>query len=183
MNSTLPARSIYWGGGGLLTCTSPEGFSPAPHQRASYLYLTRGLLTVPHQRASYLYLTRGLLTCTSPEGFSPVPHQRASYLYLTRGLLTCTSPEGFCNGPCVVQRKDRQKKEFHDQSDYRQWCMLLMSSTNLSSHTGRHNKQFFSQCSGERQNIFEKLQYHPAPHTPNGNIHPHISSFIHYSFR
>ena len=49
-----------------------------------------------------------------------------------------------------------------------------MSSTNLSSHTGRHNKQFFSQCSGERQNIFEKLQYHPAPHTPNGNIHPHI---------
>ena len=88
-----------------------------------------------------------------------------------------------CNGPGVVQRKDRQKKEFHDQSDYRQWCMLLMSSTNLSSHTGRHNKQFFSQCSGERQNIFEKLQYHPAPHTPNGNIRPHISSFIHYSFR
>ena len=32
----------------------------------------------------------------------------------------------------------------------------------------------FSQCSGERQNIFEKLQYHPASHTPNGNIHPHI---------
>ena len=52
--------------------------------------------------------------------------------------------------------------------------MLLMSSTNLSSHTGRHNKQFFLQCSGERQNIFEKLQYHPAPHTPNVNIHPHI---------
>ena len=24
-----------------------------------------------------------------------------------------------CNGPGVVQRKDRQKKEFHDQSDYR----------------------------------------------------------------
>ena len=46
--------------------------------------------------------------------------------------------------------------------------MLLMSSTNLSSHTGRHNKQFFFQCSGERQNIFEKLQrlYHPASHTP-----------------
>ena len=96
-------------------------------------------------------------------------------------LLFC--PLVYCNGPRVVQRKDRQKKEFHDQSDYRQWCMLLMSSTNLSSHTGRHNKQFFSQCSGERQNIFEKLQYHPAPHTPNGNIHPHISSFIHYSFR
>ena len=26
-----------------------------------------------------------------------------------------------------------------------------MSSTNLSSHTGRHNKQFFLQCSGEHQ--------------------------------
>ena len=26
---------------------------------------------------------------------------------------------GWCNGPGVVQRKDRQKKEFHDQSDYR----------------------------------------------------------------
>ena len=26
---------------------------------------------------------------------------------------------GTCNGPGVVQRKDRQKKEFHDQSDYR----------------------------------------------------------------
>ena len=24
-----------------------------------------------------------------------------------------------CNGLGVVQRKDRQKKEFHDQSDYR----------------------------------------------------------------
>ena len=24
-----------------------------------------------------------------------------------------------CNGPGVVQRRDRQKKEFHDQSDYR----------------------------------------------------------------
>ena len=48
-----------------------------------------------------------------------------------------------------------------------------MSSTNLSSH--RTSQQtIFSQCSGERQNIFEKLQYHPAPHTPNGNIHPHI---------
>ena len=98
-------------------------------------------------------------------------------------VLPTQSQHSHCNGPRVVQRKDRQKKEFHDQSDYRQWCMLLMSSTNLSSHTRRHNKQFFSQCSGERQNIFEKLQYHPAPHTPNGNIHPHISSFIHYSFR
>ena len=48
----------------------------------------------------------------------------------------------------MVQRKDRQKKEFHDQSDYRQWCMLLMSSTNLSSHTGRHNKQFFHSAAG-----------------------------------
>ena len=47
---------------------------------------------------------------------------------------------------------------------------------NLSSHTGRHNKQIFLQCSRERQNIFEKLQllYHPAPHTPNRNIHPHV---------
>ena len=47
--------------------------------------------------------------------------------------------------------------------------MFLMSSTNLSSHTARHNKQIFLQCSGECQNIFEKLQqlYHPAPHTPN----------------
>ena len=35
--------------------------------------------------------------------------------------------------------------------------MFLMSSTNLSSHTGRHNKQFFLQCSGERQNIFETI--------------------------
>ena len=26
---------------------------------------------------------------------------------------------GVCNGPGVVQRRDRQKKEFHDQSDYR----------------------------------------------------------------
>ena len=26
---------------------------------------------------------------------------------------------GCCNGPGVVQRRDRQKKEFHDQSDYR----------------------------------------------------------------
>ena len=25
----------------------------------------------------------------------------------------------YCNGPGVVQRRDRQKKEFHDQSDYR----------------------------------------------------------------
>ena len=50
-----------------------------------------------------------------------------------------------------------------------------MSSTNLSSH--RTSQQtIFSQCSGERQNIFEKWQqYHPAPHTPNGNIHPHIN--------
>ena len=24
-----------------------------------------------------------------------------------------------CNGPGVMQRRDRQKKEFHDQSDYR----------------------------------------------------------------
>ena len=61
-------------------------------------------------------------------------------------------------------------------------CYLCLS-TNLSSHTGRHNKQFFHSAAGERQNIFEKLQYHPAPHTPNGNIHPHISSFIHCSFR
>ena len=61
-----------------------------------------------------------------------------------RGIFT----GGVCNGPGVVQRKDRQKKEFHDQSDYRQWCMLLMSSTNLSSHTGRHNKQFFHSAAG-----------------------------------
>ena len=27
--------------------------------------------------------------------------------------------DAHCNGPGVVQRKDRQKKEFHDQSDYR----------------------------------------------------------------
>ena len=47
---------------------------------------------------------------------------------------------------------------------------------NLSSHTGRHNKQIFLQCSGERQNIFEKLQqlYHYAPHTPNRNIHSNV---------
>ena len=51
----------------------------------------------------------------------------------------------------------------------------------LSHRTSQQT--IFSQCSGERQNIFEKLQYHPAPHTPNGNIHPHISSFIHCSFR
>ena len=56
------------------------------------------------------------------------------------------SPER--NTQTMVQRKDRQKKEFHDQSDYRQWCMLLMSSTNLSSHTGRHNKQFFHSAAG-----------------------------------
>ena len=49
----------------------------------------------------------------------------------------------------------------------------------LSHRTSQQT--IFSQCSGERQNIFEKLQYHPAPHTPNGNIHPRISSFIHYS--
>ena len=30
-----------------------------------------------------------------------------------------TDPLGVCNGPGVVQRRDRQKKEFHDQSDYR----------------------------------------------------------------
>ena len=43
----------------------------------------------------------------------------------------------------------------------------------LSHRTSQQT--IFSQCSGERQNIFEKLQqYHPAPHTPNGNIHPHI---------
>ena len=112
------------------------------------------------------------LVCLQLYSFYDLPRKSNRQIGVTR-----------CNGPRVVQRKDRQKKEFHDQSDYRQWCMLLMSSTNLSSHTGRHNKQFFSQCSGERQNIFEKLQYHPAPHTPNGNIHPHISSFIHYSFR
>ena len=41
----------------------------------------------------------------------------------------------------------------------------------LSHRTSQQT--IFSQCSGERQNIFEKLQYHPAPHTPNGNIHPH----------
>ena len=49
----------------------------------------------------------------------------------------------------------------------------------LSHRTSQQT--IFSQCSGERQNIFEKLQYHPAPHTPNGNIHPHIS-FIHSLF-
>ena len=43
----------------------------------------------------------------------------------------------------------------------------------LSHRTSQQT--IFSQCSGERQNIFEKLQqYHPAPHTPIGNIHPHI---------
>ena len=32
---------------------------------------------------------------------------------------TQSSEGAYCNGPGVVQRKDRQKKEFHDQSDYR----------------------------------------------------------------
>ena len=53
--------------------------------------------------------------------------------------------------------------------------MFLMSSTNLSSHTGRHNKQFFHSAAGNAKIYLKKLQqYHPAPHTPNGNIHPHI---------
>ena len=42
----------------------------------------------------------------------------------------------------------------------------------LSHRTSQQT--IFSQCSGERQNIFEKLQYHPAPHTPNGNSSTHI---------
>ena len=46
----------------------------------------------------------------------------------------------------------------------------------LSHRTSQQT--IFSHCSGERQSIFEKLQqYHPAPHTPNGNIHPHNHSF------
>ena len=53
--------------------------------------------------------------------------------------------------------------------------MFLMSSTNLSSHTGRHNKQFFHSAAGNAKIYLKKLQqYHPVPHTPNGNIHPHI---------
>ena len=38
-------------------------------------------------------------------GMLPVPTLQTS----------CTQ----CNDPGVVQRKDRQEKEFHDQSDYR----------------------------------------------------------------
>ena len=32
-----------------------------------------------------------------------------------------------------------------------------MSSTNLSSHTGRHNKQFFYSAAGNAKNIFETI--------------------------
>ena len=37
-----------------------------------------------------------------------------TYLYIQIVIYIYT-----CNGPGVVQRRDRQKKEFHDQSDYR----------------------------------------------------------------
>ena len=72
---------------------------------------------------------------------------------------------------CVCYKREiGREKKINFRSDYSLWCVFLMSSTNLSSHTGRHSKQIFLQCSGERQNIFEKLQQlcHPAPHTtPN----------------
>ena len=52
-----------------------------------------------------------------------------------------------------------------------------MSSTDLSSHTGRHNKQFFFTVQRGTPKIYLKQSqlYHPASHTPNQNIHPHIS--------
>ena len=50
----------------------------------------------------------------------------ASYSHNVIGFTNITviitdrwSHDHHCNGPGVVQRKDRQKKEFHDQSDYR----------------------------------------------------------------
>ena len=49
----------------------------------------------------------------------------------------------------------------------------------LSHRTSQQT--IFSQCSGERQNIFEKLQYHPAPHTPNGK-HSSTHIIIHSLF-
>ena len=46
----------------------------------------------------------------------------------------------------------------------------------LSHRTSQQT--LFLQCSGERQNVFEKLQYHPAPHTPNVTfIHTYNHSF------
>ena len=48
-----------------------------------------------------------------------------------------------------------------------------MSSTNLSSHTGRHNKQFFHSAAGNAKIYLKNYNIIPPPHTPNGNIHPH----------
>ena len=46
--------------------------------------------------------------------------------------------------------------------------MLLMSSTNLSSHTGRHNKQLFYSAAGNAKIYLKQSQqlYYPASHTP-----------------
>ena len=68
-----------------------------------------------------------------------------------------------CNGPRVMQRRDRQKKKFNMQSDYSLgaciWC-LHSAHTNLSSHTGRHNKQVFHSAAGNAKYIYilKKLQ-------------------------
>ena len=73
----------------------------------------------------------------------------------------------WCRGG--IDRKRNSTINLTTDSGACYWCLPQTSPLTPDVTT------FFSQCSGERQNIFEKLQqYHPAPHTPNGNIHPHI---------
>ena len=74
-----------------------------------------------------------------------------------------------CSGPRVMQRRDRQKKNSTCISDYSLGaciCCLHSAHTNLSSHTGRHNKQVFHSAAGNAKYIYSEKNYNNSTFTP-----------------
>ena len=90
-----------------------------------------------------------------------------------------------CNGPHVMQRRDRQEKKYNMQSA----CISCLHSThtNLSSHTGRHNKQVFYSAAGNAKYIVWKIitiVISHSPHTHDRYNSPIVRHHVHghYSF-
>ena len=123
-----------------------------------------------------LSLTLCLCVCVAPS----VSVSLSLYLPLSVCLSVC-----LCNGSRVMQGRHRQNKK---QAIWLQLgCMYLTSSlkaqTNLSSHTGRHNKQRYFIVQRGTPNIYsEKLQQEQL-HTRHNTHDRHISSTMRHHVR
>ena len=90
-------------------------------------------------------------------------------LCLPACLSVCVTARVWCRG-----RIDRKRNSTINLTTDSGACYLCLPQISpLTPDVTTNN--FFTVAAGERQNIFEKLQYHPAPHTPNGK---HSSTHI-----